>query len=60
MAGRGKPSKFQAWEVRRLKASPAVFVGIVYAPDEKSARKAAIKQFKFNAGQVRSLLIRKA
>jgi hypothetical protein len=34
-----------AWEVFRLKASPAVFVGLVYAPGEKTAVKAAIKEF---------------
>jgi hypothetical protein len=32
-------------------------VGIVYAPDEKTARKAASRQFKLNA---RALLIRRA
>ena len=34
------------WEVYRLKAWPAAFIGIVYAHDEKAALKAsAIKEF---------------
>jgi 1,2-phenylacetyl-CoA epoxidase PaaB subunit len=52
--------KVQAWEVRRLKGTPAAFVGIVYAPDEKTARKVATEQFKIRAKDARSLLIRKA
>ncbi len=32
-------------EIRRLKATPAAFIGLVDAPDETSAVKAAIKQF---------------
>jgi len=41
-----------------VKGSPAAFLGIIYAPDEKTARKAAVKQFKLSAEQARSLLIR--
>jgi len=37
--------KVRTWEVRRLTASPATFVGFVEAPDEAGAVKAAIKQF---------------
>lgn len=37
------------WEVYRLKGSPAAFVGIAYAPDEKAALKAAIRQFEIAA-----------
>jgi hypothetical protein len=33
------------WRVIRLKPAPAVFVGIVNATDEASARSLAIKQF---------------
>ena len=33
----------------RLKGSAAAFVGIVYAPDEKAALKAAIQQFEIAA-----------
>jgi 1,2-phenylacetyl-CoA epoxidase PaaB subunit len=33
-----------AWEVYRLKSSPAAFLGIVYAEDEESALAAAIEQ----------------
>ena len=48
------------WEVYRLKGSPAAFVGIVYAPDEKPAPKAAIRQFEITAEEQNRLLIRRA
>jgi hypothetical protein len=32
-------------EIRRLKAAPATFVGLLNAPDEATAIKVAIKQF---------------
>ncbi len=48
------------WEVYRLKGSPAAFVGIVYAPDEKVALKAAITQFEITAEEQNRLLIRRA
>jgi hypothetical protein len=33
------------WEVIRLQASPAKFIGYIHAPDEATARAAAIKEF---------------
>jgi 1,2-phenylacetyl-CoA epoxidase PaaB subunit len=41
-----KPARREqpAWEVYRLKSSPAAFLGIVYAEDEESALAAAIEQ----------------
>jgi hypothetical protein len=33
------------WQIVRLKATPARFIGLVDAPDETSAIKAAIEQF---------------
>jgi 1,2-phenylacetyl-CoA epoxidase PaaB subunit len=41
-----KPARREppAWEVYRLKSSPAAFLGIVYAEDEESALAAAIKE----------------
>jgi len=55
------PKKQIQWEIYRLKGSPAAFVGIVYGPDEKSALKAAIKEFKItNPEQQKRLLIRRA
>jgi hypothetical protein len=35
-----------AWEILRLKGSPAGFMGLVNAADEKSALKTAIKELK--------------
>ncbi len=46
------------WEVLRLKASPAAFVGLVYAADEKSALKTAIKELKIRPEDRARLLIR--
>jgi len=40
-----KRKKNYPWRVTRLKATPAILVGVVYAPDEEAARKAAIEQF---------------
>jgi len=48
------------WRVYRLNGSPAAFVGIVYAPDEKPAPKAAIRQFEITAEEQNRLLIRRA
>jgi 1,2-phenylacetyl-CoA epoxidase PaaB subunit len=46
MAKKPTQKKLIQWEVYRLKGSPASVVGIVYAPDEKAALKAAIKEFR--------------
>jgi hypothetical protein len=48
------------WDVYRLKGSPAAFVGVVYAPDEKAALKAAIREFGITPEQQDRLLIRRA
>jgi hypothetical protein len=47
------------WEVIRLQASPAKFVGYVRGPDEETAREIAIEQFQIRPQQRRSLLIRR-
>ena len=52
-----KQKKLIEWKVYRLKGSPAAFIGIVYAPDEKAALKAAIKEFAIPQDR---LLIRRA
>jgi len=46
------------WEVIRLKATPAAFVGLVQAPDKASALKTAIKQFNIRREDQSRLLIR--
>jgi hypothetical protein len=33
------------WQISRLRGTPAAFIGLIDAPDETSAIKAAIKQF---------------
>jgi hypothetical protein len=33
------------WQISRLRGTPAAFVGLIEAPDESGAIKAAIKQF---------------
>jgi hypothetical protein len=50
--------KLRRWEVLRLKASPARFLGLVDAPDEQSARKQAIKTFAVRPEDEKSLLVR--
>ena len=52
-----KSKKHIEWKVYRLKGSPAAFIGVVYAPDEKAALKAAVKEFKIAPDR---LLIRRA
>jgi hypothetical protein len=47
------------WEVIRLQASPAKFIGYVRAPDEETAREIAIERFQIRPPQQRSLLIRR-
>ena len=42
--------KLTQWALYRLKGSPAAFIAIVYAPDEKAALKAAIKEFAITPG----------
>jgi hypothetical protein len=40
-----RKSKLPRWQIVRLKATPARFIGLVDAPDEESAIKVAIEQF---------------
>jgi hypothetical protein len=55
------PKKPIQWEVYRpIKGSPGAFVGIVEAPDETSALKAAIKEFGIiNPEQQNRLFVRR-
>jgi len=42
---KSEPRRVATWQISRLKASPAAFVGLVDAPDAASAKERAIKQF---------------
>jgi hypothetical protein len=46
-------------KVLHFKASPAAFIGLVYAPDEQAAHKAAISAFNIRPADRNRLLIRK-
>jgi hypothetical protein len=48
-----------AWEVRRFKASSALYLGRVYAPDEKTALKVAIKELAIRSPDQNRPLIRR-
>jgi hypothetical protein len=49
--------KLRVWRASLLR-SRNVFLGIVYAPDEKSAEAAAIAEFKIGEEQRRRLVVR--
>ena len=53
-------NKLIQFKVYRLKGSPAAFIGIMHAPDEKAALKAAIKEFEITPEQQNRLLIRRS
>ena len=44
------------WQIVRLKATPAQFIGLVDAPDETSAIKTAIEQFEIPPGDQERLI----
>jgi hypothetical protein len=46
------------WEVIRIKATPAAFVGTVQAPDKTSALKTGIKQFNIRREDQSRLIVR--
>jgi hypothetical protein len=49
-------AKLRAWRASMLR-SRAVYLGVVYAPDEKSAEAAAIAEFKISE-DMRRLIVR--
>jgi hypothetical protein len=55
------PKKPIKWEVYRpIKGSPGAFIGVVEAPDERSALKAAIEEFGIiNIGYQKPLFVRR-
>jgi 1,2-phenylacetyl-CoA epoxidase PaaB subunit len=55
----GMRKKQLAWEVLRLKSTPAAFVGVVHAPDEKRALETAIKELNIRPEDQNRLLVRR-
>ena len=53
---KAKKKRTPTWEIRRIKATPAAFIGLVNAPDKTNAVKAAIKQFAIRPQDQRSLI----
>ena len=51
-----RKSKLPRWQIVRLKATPAPFIGLVDAPDEESAIKVAIEQFEIPPGDQERLI----
>jgi hypothetical protein len=49
--------KLRAWRIALMR-SRAQYLGVVYAPDEKSAEAAAIAEFKIGDEQRRRLVVR--
>ncbi len=47
-----------AWEVYRLKGSPAAFVGLVYAEDEETALALAIEEHNIRPADQKRLIVR--
>jgi hypothetical protein len=45
------PPQDKSWSIYRLRGTPAAFVGIVYAPDEKTAIERAVQEFKIDPAQ---------
>jgi hypothetical protein len=45
------PPQVKSWSIYRLRGTPAAFVGIVYAADEKTALEKAIEEFKIEPAQ---------
>jgi hypothetical protein len=56
--GMPKRKRVTEWEVIRIKATPAAFVGFVNAPDEATALKTAIKQFNIRREDQSQLIVR--
>jgi hypothetical protein len=52
------PRENRGWSVYRLRGTPAAFLGIVYAPDEKTAIAKAIIEFKIDAAHRARLIAR--
>jgi hypothetical protein len=57
-ASKPKPAKkLRPWSASLMRAR-AHFLGIVYAPDERSAEAAAVEEFKIGEEQRRRLIVR--
>ena len=54
---KGKRPRRQLWQVIRLTASPAKFIGSVYALDEAAALERAIAEFQIRPEDQKRLLV---
>jgi hypothetical protein len=52
-----KPAPVVAWTIYRVKGTPALNLGPVYAPDEETAIKKAIEEFKITNPEQQKPLI---
>jgi 1,2-phenylacetyl-CoA epoxidase PaaB subunit len=59
MPKRKREHMWYTWEVRRLKSSPALLLGLVDAEDEAEALERAIEQFDVRPEDQKRLLVRR-
>jgi len=61
MVARKKPSKpaEHRWQISLIKATPAKYLGSVYAPDEATAIEAAAREFKISDALKNRLVARR-
>jgi hypothetical protein len=52
-----KKSTEYSWSIYRIRGTPAAFVGIVEAPDERAALKKAIEEYKITDAEQQKRLI---
>jgi hypothetical protein len=56
-ADKNTAAKEYTWRISRIRGTPAQFIGIVEAPDEKTAIKAAIEKFKITDREKQKRLV---
>jgi 1,2-phenylacetyl-CoA epoxidase PaaB subunit len=59
MAKRPTEQPNHSWSIYRLRGTPAAFVGLVHAPDEKAALEKAIEEFGVPENQRNRLIARR-
>jgi hypothetical protein len=51
------PKKEFSWDIYRLRGTPAVYIGSLHAPDENSAIKKAIEEFRITDTEQQKRLV---